>query len=89
MIATINGVVVLVAESRGKAMRVRPGTPEADVTRAAKAMAEHLVRRSTRPRDLIVETIDGANAATSATYAAFASAGFRRTTRAIRYYASF
>jgi ATP-dependent Lhr-like helicase len=89
MIATINGVVVLVAESRGKAMRVRPGTPESDVTRAAKAMAEHLVRRSTRPRDLIVETIDGASAATSSTYAAFASAGFRRTTRAIRYYASF
>jgi ATP-dependent Lhr-like helicase len=85
-IATINGVIVLVAESRGKAMRVRPDTLAADVTRAAKAMAEHLVRRSARPRDLVVETIDGVNAATSSQYPAFASAGFRRTTRAVRYY---
>jgi ATP-dependent Lhr-like helicase len=88
-IATINGVVVLVAESRGKAMRVRPGVSEADVTRAAKAMAEHLVRRSARPRDLVVETIDSVSAAASTSYPAFAAAGFRRTARAIRYYASF
>ena len=88
-IATIAGRVVLVAEARGKSMRVRPGVPESDVTRAAKAMAEHLVRRGTRPRDLMVETIDGANAATSPSYAAFAAAGFRRTTCAIRYYAGF
>jgi ATP-dependent Lhr-like helicase len=88
-IATVNGVVVLVAESRGKAMRVRPDAAEADVTRAARAMAEHLVRRSARPRDLVVETIDGENAATSSRYAAFAAGGFRRTTRAIRYYAAF
>ena len=88
-IATLNGVIVLIAESRGKTMRVRPGTPEGDVTRVAKAMGEHLVRRSARPRDLVVESIDGVNAATSAYYSAFAAAGFRRTTRAIRYYASF
>ena len=87
-IATINGVIVLVAESRGKVMRVRPDTPAGDVTRAARAMAEHLVRRSARPRDLVVESIDGATPATSPSYPAFAAAGFRRTTRAIRYYAS-
>lgn len=85
-LATINGLVVLVAESRGKSMRVRPDTPAADVARAAKAMAEQLVRRSARPRDLIVESIDGGTAATSPHYPAFAEAGFRRTTRAIRYY---
>ena len=89
MIATINGSVVLAAESRGKVMRVRPGTTPADVTRAVKAMAEHLVRRGGRPRDQLVETIDGAPAATSPHYPAFADAGFRRTTRAIRYYAGF
>jgi ATP-dependent Lhr-like helicase len=89
MIATINGLIVLVAESRGKSMRVRPDIAAADIARAAKAMAEHLVRRSARPRDLVVETIDGVPAATSVLYPAFAEAGFRRTTRAIRYYAKF
>ncbi|MEO5567090.1 MAG: hypothetical protein ABIR92_01270, partial [Gemmatimonadaceae bacterium] len=87
MIATIAGQVVLVAESRGKSMRVRPDVSPADVTRAAKAMAEHLVRRNARPKDLVVETIGGASAATSPLYAAFAEAGFRRTTRAIRFFA--
>jgi ATP-dependent Lhr-like helicase len=88
-LATIGGTIILVAESRGKSMRVRPDTPAADVTRAAKAMAEHLVRRSARPRDVVVETIDGSAAATSERYPDFASAGFRRTTRSIRYYAGF
>jgi ATP-dependent Lhr-like helicase len=86
-LATINGAVVLVAESRGRTMRVRPDTPESDITRAAKAMADHLVRRTTRPRDVIVESIDGATPATSPAYPAFAAAGFRRTTKSIRYYA--
>jgi ATP-dependent Lhr-like helicase len=88
-IATIAGTVVLVAEGRGRSMRVRPGVSPADVARAAKVMAEHLVRRSSRPRDLVVETIDGAVAATSAHYPAFGEAGFRRTTRALRFYAKF
>jgi ATP-dependent Lhr-like helicase len=87
-IATISGLVVLVAESRGKAMRVRPGMSEADVTRAAKAMADHLVRRGSRPRDLVVDTINDEPAARSGVYPAFAAAGYRRTTRAIRYYAT-
>jgi ATP-dependent Lhr-like helicase len=87
-LATLDGTVILVAESRGKSMRVRPGISDADIARAAKSMADHLVRRSSRPRDLIVETIDDRPAATSAHYPAFASAGFRRTTRAIRYFAS-
>jgi ATP-dependent Lhr-like helicase len=87
-IATINGVIVLVAESRGKTMRVRPDTPAADVTRAAKAMADHLVRRSIRPRDVVVESLDGTTPSTAPSYPAFAAAGFRRTTRAIRYYAT-
>jgi ATP-dependent Lhr-like helicase len=87
MIATINGVIVLVAEARGKSMRVRPDTAPEDVTRAARAMGDYLTRRGSRPRDLIVETIDGTNAATSPNYPAFAAAGFRRTTRAVRYFA--
>jgi ATP-dependent Lhr-like helicase len=88
-IATINGVVVLAAESRGKAMRVRPDALAADIERAAKAMGQHLARRGSRPRDVVVETIDGGPAATSPRFPEFASAGFRRTTRAIRYYAGF
>jgi ATP-dependent Lhr-like helicase len=87
-IATIAGLVVLVAESRGKSMRVRPGVSAADIARAAKAMAQHLVRRGSRPRDVVVETIDGAAASLSPAYPAFAEAGFRRTTRALRYYAT-
>ena len=87
-IASISGRVVLVAESRGRTMRVRPDVPASDVTRAAKAMADHLVRRSSRPRDVVVETLDGAAAARSPHYPAFADAGFRRTTRAIRYLAT-
>jgi ATP-dependent Lhr-like helicase len=87
-IATISGCVVLVAESGGRTMRVRPDVAAADVSRAAKAMAEYLQRRSTRPRDVVVETIDGEAAARSPHYPAFADAGFRRTTRAIRYLAT-
>jgi ATP-dependent helicase Lhr and Lhr-like helicase len=86
-IATISGQIVLIAESRGRSMRVRPGVSAEDVARAAKAMAEHLVRRSSRPRDVIVEMIDEQVAARSPHYAAFAEAGFRRSTRAVRYYA--
>jgi ATP-dependent Lhr-like helicase len=87
-LATLRGTVILTAEARGRSMRVRPGVSDADVARAAKAMADHLVRRSTRPRDLVVETIDERPAATSPHYPSFATAGFRRTTRAIRYFAS-
>jgi len=87
-IATISGRVVLVAESGGRTMRVRPDVTAADVSRAAKVMAEYLQRRSTRPRDVVVETIDGEVAARSPHYPAFADAGFRRTTRAIRYLAT-
>jgi ATP-dependent Lhr-like helicase len=87
-IATISGRVVLVAESRGRTMRVLPDVGTADVSRAAKAMADHLVRRSTRPRDVVVETINDYAAARSPLYPAFADAGFRRTTRAIRYLAT-
>ena len=87
-IATISGRVVLVAEARGRTMRVRPNVTAVDLSRAAKAMADHLVRRGTRPRDVIVETIDGDAAARSPFYPAFADAGFRRTTRAIRYLAT-
>ncbi|HEY6218471.1 MAG TPA: DEAD/DEAH box helicase [Gemmatimonadaceae bacterium] len=86
-VATIAGRVVLVAESRGKTIRVRPDASETDVARAAKAIADRLVRRGSRPRDVIVEMIDQQVAARSPHYPAFAEAGFRRTTRAIRYYA--
>jgi hypothetical protein len=51
-------------------------------------MADHLVRRSIRPRDVVVESLDGTTPSTAPSYPAFAAAGFRRTTRAIRYYAT-
>jgi ATP-dependent Lhr-like helicase len=85
VLATIGGVVVLVAESHGATMRVRPDVIETDVIRAARAVAERLAVRGSRPKDVVVETINGQHAATSKHYGAFAAAGFRRTTRAIRF----
>ncbi len=86
VVATLSGNVVIVAESRGKAFRIRPDATADDVGRAARAVAEYLVGRSSRPRDVIVETIDGRAAAGSPWLGALTAAGFKRTTRAVRFY---
>ncbi len=84
LLVTIDGVVVMIAERRGARVAVRPETPDADVTRAAGALAEYLLARTTK--DLIVETIDGVPASGSARLDAFVAAGFRRGTTGLRFY---
>jgi ATP-dependent Lhr-like helicase len=84
LLVTIDGVVVLMAERRGERVVTRPGTADADITRAATALVEHLLARSSR--DLTVETIDGVPASGSARIDAFRVAGFRRGTTGLRFY---
>ncbi|HEX4684951.1 MAG TPA: DEAD/DEAH box helicase [Gemmatimonadaceae bacterium] len=84
LLVAVNGLVVLMAERRGERVAVRPDTPAEQVTRAAAALVEHLLERSTR--DLVIESIDGVPASGSAWRDAFADAGFRRGTVGLRYY---
>jgi ATP-dependent helicase Lhr and Lhr-like helicase len=86
LLVAIDGVVVMIAERRGERVRVRPGTSAEQVTKAARALVDHLVSRS--PRDVIVETIDGVPASGSPLLDAFTAAGFRRGTTGLRFYRS-
>jgi ATP-dependent Lhr-like helicase len=87
LIATRAGVVVMVAEGRGRRLTVRPGAPATDVVDAARALAQRLIEASDGRRDAIVETIDGVAAATSPHSSALMTAGFRATSAGLRYYA--
>jgi ATP-dependent Lhr-like helicase len=87
LIATRAGVVLLVAEGRGHRVTVRPDAKASDVADAARALARHLAERSDRRRDVVIETIDGANAGHSVHTAAFEAAGFRSTGSGLRFYA--
>jgi ATP-dependent Lhr-like helicase len=84
LLVSINGIVVMIAERRGERIVVRPGTSAEQVTDAAKALVDHLTRRTTK--DLTVETIDGHEATSASHVDAFVDAGFRRGTRGLRYY---
>lgn len=84
LLVTIDGVVVLIAERRGERIVVRPDTSDENITRAVRALVEHLLARTTR--DVLVETINGAPASGSLLLDAFRAAGFRRGTRGVRYY---
>ena len=82
------GRVAMTAEARGRRIRVAEELSEARVTEAARALALYMSTRSTRrgrPRDLGVETINGASAPASAHAAAFLAAGFRRFATELRY----
>jgi hypothetical protein len=81
---TIDGIVVMIAERRGERIVTRPDVPDAEITRAAGVLAEHLLSRTTR--DLTVQTIDGVPASGSARLDAFRAAGFRRGTTGLRFY---
>jgi hypothetical protein len=87
LIATRAGVVLLVAEGRGRRVSVRADAEPQDVAEAARALARHLIEVSDRRRDVIVETIDGINGRHSAHAAAFEAAGFRVTGSGLRFYA--
>ena len=86
LVATRAGEVILVAESRGRRLTIKPGASATDVTEAARALAQRLVDFSDARRDPVVDTIDGAAAATSPWAAAFAAAGFRPTSSGLRFY---
>jgi ATP-dependent Lhr-like helicase len=87
VLVTRAGVVLLVAESRGRRLTIKPGANASDITEAARALANRLVESSEGRRDAMIDTIDGAAAATSPWAAAFTAAGFRPTSNGLRYYA--
>ena len=87
LVVTRRGQVILTADGRGRSFAVRPGLPPTGIAAAVKAAVQHIVTR--RPRDFVVETIDGQSAATSPLSQAFVDAGLRLTTSGLRYYASF
>ena len=81
------GRVAMAVEGRGRRVTVAAWMTAPDVTAAATALLAYL-RASralgARPRDVEVETIDGANAAAAKWTDAFLKAGFRRETRGLR-----
>jgi len=89
LIVTRAGRIVLVAEGRGARLRVREGLSNEEMREAVRALAAELdVRRGTaRRRDIVVETIDGENAAASRFAGALREAGFRSTGTGMRWYA--
>ena len=87
LLVTRAGEVLVVAESRGRRLTIRPGASVQDVAEAARALARRLVEASDRRRDPVIDTIDGVPAAASAWTAAFSSSGWRPTSSALRYYA--
>ena len=84
LLVAVDGSVVMMAERRGERIVIRPGTSSEKVTRAAHALTQHLLGRTTK--DLFIETIDGVPASGSEWLAAFKAAGFRRGTIGLRYY---
>jgi ATP-dependent Lhr-like helicase len=82
------GRVLMAVEGRGRSVRVGNDLAPAEVTTAAAALIEHLTRGGARrrQRDLVIERVDGDPAAASAHVEAFVRAGFRRTTRELRFY---
>jgi hypothetical protein len=84
LLVTLDGRVVMIAERRGERIVIRPDASAADVTKAARAVAEHLAARTAR--DLTVETIDGRAAALSGFADSFIAAGFKRSSGGLRFY---
>ncbi|HEX6809158.1 MAG TPA: DEAD/DEAH box helicase [Gemmatimonadaceae bacterium] len=81
--------VILSAEYAGQRVTVRADADEADVTAAARLLAEYVQRRRSSTgltrRRCIVERIDGAPAAASGWAGAFAAAGYRRIPRGFEF----
>ncbi len=87
LLVTRSGRVIVTSDARMRAVWLRPDLDDALVTAAVRALLAYVTRR--RARDLLIETIDGASAATSPHAPAFLAAGLRRTTAGLRYYSSF
>jgi ATP-dependent Lhr-like helicase len=91
LIVTMGGRIILTAERRGSRIRVGGGVSSDEVTEAASALGQRLVRRhgAARRKDVVVETIDGERAAGSRWADAFREGGFKGTGTTLRYYAAF
>jgi ATP-dependent helicase Lhr and Lhr-like helicase len=89
ILVTRHGRVALAVEGRGRRVRVAPNLAEAEVTDAAAALAAYLARRTSRSaiirRPPVLDTIDGASAATSPWSPAFSAAGYRRGGAGLEY----
>jgi ATP-dependent Lhr-like helicase len=81
------GRVIMTSDAHARAVAVRPDLSAETMTAAVRALVKRVAAR--RSRDIVVETIDGANASTSPHASAFIAAGLRLTTAGLRYYASF
>ncbi len=81
--------VILSAEYAGQRVTVRAEAAEADVTAAARLLAEYVQRRRSSTgltrRRCTVERIDGGPAASSRWAGAFAAAGYRRIPRGFEF----
>jgi len=81
--------VIVSAEYAGQRVTVRPDADEADVTAAARLLAEYVQRRRSSTgltrRRCTVERIDGGAAAASRWAGAFAAAGYRRIPRGLEF----
>lgn len=87
LLVTRGGRAVITADSRARWVHVRPGTDAETVTNGVRALLAHIAAR--RSKDLTVESINFAPAATSPLSELFVRAGLRLTTSGLRYYASF
>ena len=86
--ATRSGVVLVVVESRGRRLFVRPQSTPTDITAAVKALLPTLKQLAGRRGDPVIEEIDGKNAISSPYAPALQAAGFRVITSGLRFYAS-
>ena len=75
--------IMLVDRARPMRVRIRPATDSHAVERAVRALVAHF---ATAERDLIVDTIDGAQAGASSFAPDFLRAGFRLSTNGLRFY---
>ena len=82
------GHVLLASEGRGKRISIAPQIADDELSAAARALVRALHDADRATRDLIVDTIDGRPAVTSARTPAFVAAGFRVTPGGLRYYAA-
>ena len=90
LLVTVAGRVVLVAEARGTKLRMRGDSTPAEVSSAARTLAERLIaRQGRRRRDVVVETVDGERATGSRWAASLREAGFKGMGTGLRYYVGF
>jgi len=87
LLVLLSGRVVMTSDASARAVAVRSGVSPEVVEASARALVRHVAAR--RPRDVIVETINGGGAAGSPHAMAFMAAGLRITTAGLRYYATF